>query len=359
MSGAGSDAAPVLRVDRLFKSYPVRAGLLKRTVAQVRAVDGVSFVVNHRETFGLAGESGCGKTTIIRSISRLVEPDRGRVLLRTDKAPGFSDADGMVDLRDLPAKQMKAIRREMQVIFQDPDSSLNARLTIKNIVAEPFVVHRVGSRKRIADRVLELLETVGLDSSHLNRFPHELSGGQKQRVGIARALALDPKLILADEPVSALDMSVQGQVLNLVQDLKDKLGLTMLFIAHDLSVLAHICDRVGIMYLGNLVEVSATEELFRRPLHPYTEALISAIPQPDPKREIDRIILEGQVPSPLDKPSGCPFHPRCPYRQDRCAEEVPELREIGNQRFVACHFAEELELRGALKDDVIAKLGLA
>ena len=200
---------------------------------------------------------------------------------------------------------------------------------------------------------------VGLDSSQLNRFPHELSGGQKQRVGIARALALEPRLILADEPVSALDMSVQGQVLNLVQDLKAKLGLTMLFIAHDLSVLAHICDRAGIMYVGNLVEVSITDDLFRRPLHPYTEALISAIPQPDPKREIDRIILEGQVPSPLDKPAGCPFHPCCPYRQDRCTQEVPELREIGNQRFVACHFAEEFKLRGALKDDVIAKLGLA
>ena len=232
-------------------------------------------------------------------------------------------------------------------------------LSLKNIVGEPLVVHSLGRRRQIADRAGELLRLVGLDTSHLNRFPHELSAGQKQHVGIARALALEPRLILADEPVSALDMSIQGQILNLIEDLRAKLGLTMLFIAHDLSVLAHISDRMGVMYLGNLVEVGATTELFRQPRHPYSEALLTAIPQPDPKRKVERVILEGQVPSPLNKPAGCPFHPRCPYRQQRCEGEVPELRQAGEGRMVACHFAEELELRGSLQSDVMGRLGLS
>ena len=349
----------LLRVEHLFKYYPVTAGLLKRKVAEVRAVDGVSFEVGNEETLALAGESGCGKTTVVRSISRLVDPDGGRVLLKTELLEEYRDAAGWLDLAALPAREMKAVRRDLQVIFQDPDSSLNPRFTIKNIVGEPLVVHGLGRRREIADRVDELLRLVGLDSSHLNRFPHELSGGQKQRVGIARALALEPRLILADEPVSALDMSIQGQILNLIEDLRARLGLTMLFIAHDLSVLAHISDRMGVMYLGNLVEVSATTDLFRKPLHPYSEALLTAIPQPDPKRKVERVILEGQVPSPLNKPAGCPFHPRCPYRQERCEGEVPELRTMGDGRMVACHFAGELELRGSLQSDVMGRLGLS
>ena len=351
-------AAPLLRVEDLFKYYPVTAGLLKRKVAEVRAVDGVSFDVDKEETFALAGESGCGKTTVVRSIARLVDPDGGRVLLKTDRVEEYRDADGWLDLATLPARETKAVRRDLQVVFQDPDSSLNPRFTIKNIVGEPLVVHGLGGRREIAERVDELLRLVGLDSSHLNRFPHELSGGQKQRVGIARALALEPKLILADEPVSALDMSIQGQILNLIEDLRDRLGLTMLFIAHDLSVLSHVSERMGVMYLGNLVEVGATTDLFRTPRHPYSEALLTAIPQPDPKRKVERVILEGQVPSPLNKPSGCPFHPRCPYRQQRCEAEVPELRPLGD-RMVACHFAEELDLRGSLQSDVMGRLGLS
>ena len=355
---AAPAAAPLLRVEDLFKYYPVTAGLLKRKVAEVRAVDGVSFEVDKEETFALAGESGCGKTTVVRSIARLVDPDGGRVLLKTDLLEEHRDAEGWLDLATLPARETKPVRRELQVVFQDPDSSLNPRFTIKNIVGEPLVVHGLGGRRAIAERVDELLRLVGLDSSHLNRFPHELSGGQKQRVGIARALALEPKLILADEPVSALDMSIQGQILNLIEDLRDRLGLTMLFIAHDLSVLSHISDRMGVMYLGNLVEVGATTDLFRRPRHPYSEALLTAIPQPDPKRNVERVILEGQVPSPLNKPSGCPFHPRCPYRQQRCEREVPDLRPLGD-RMVACHLAEELDLRGSLQSDVMGRLGLS
>ena len=359
MSQAAAPAAePLLRVEDLFKYYPVTAGLLKRKVAEVRAVDGVSFDVDKEETFALAGESGCGKTTVVRSIARLVDPDGGRVLLKTDRLEEYRDADGWLDLATLPARETKAVRRDLQVVFQDPDSSLNPRFTIKNIVGEPLVVHGLGGRREIAERVDELLRLVGLDSSHLNRFPHELSGGQKQRVGIARALALEPKLILADEPVSALDMSIQGQILNLIEDLRDRLGLTMLFIAHDLSVLSHVSERMGVMYLGNLVEVGATTALFRTPRHPYSEALLTAIPQPDPKRKVERVILEGQVPSPLNKPSGCPFHPRCPYRQQRCEAEVPELRPLGD-RMVACHFAEELDLRGSLQSDVMGRLGLS
>jgi len=356
--GAKATATPLLRVEDLFKYYPVTAGLLKRKVAEVRAVDGVSFEVDKEETFALAGESGCGKTTVVRSIARLVDPDGGRVLLKTDRVEEYRDADGWLDLATLPARETKAVRRDLQVVFQDPDSSLNPRFTIKNIVGEPLVVHGLGGRREIAERVDELLRLVGLDSSHLNRFPHELSGGQKQRVGIARALALEPKLILADEPVSALDMSIQGQMLNLIEDLRDRLGLTMLFIAHDLSVLSHISDRMGVMYLGNLVEVGATTDLFRTPRHPYSEALLTAIPQPDPKRKVERVILEGQVPSPLNKPSGCPFHPRCPYRKQRCEAEVPELRPLGD-RMVACHLAEELDLRGSLQGDVMGRLGLS
>ena len=351
-------ADELLIVEGLYKYYPVTAGLLKRKVADVKAVDGISFEIYEEETLGIAGESGCGKTTIIRSISRLTRPTRGKVLLRTDAVPERTNEENMVDICSLPGKYLKIIRRQMQIIFQDPDSSLNQRLSIRNILGEPFYIHKEISKKEISIRIIELLEMVGLDSSFLNRFPHELSGGQKQRVGIARALALKPKLILADEPVSALDMSIQGQILNLIEDLKKELSLTFLFIAHDLSVLSHICDRLGIMYLGNLVELGKTRDLFRKPLHPYSEALLSANPRPDPNRKAERIILKGSVPSPLYKPPGCPFHTRCLYSREVCAKEVPELRNIMSHRSVACHFAEKLDLKGAMEYDVIAKLGL-
>ena len=353
------DRDVVLNVVDLYKYYPVTAGLLKRKVADVKAVDGVTFSVREEETFGLAGESGCGKTTTVRSIARLVEPTKGQVFLRTDDAPEYADEEGMVNICALPGKHMKAIRRQMQVIFQDPDSSLNPRMTIKSIVGEPFVIHGEASKRQIGDRIAELLTMVGLDNSHLNRFPHELSGGQKQRVGIARALALGPRLILADEPVSALDMSIQGQILNLLEELKKQLKLTFVFIAHDLSVLSHICDKLGIMYLGNLVELGPARELFEKPLHPYTEALLSAIPQPDPERKVERIILKGTTPSPLNKPLGCAFHPRCSHSGKICSEQAPDFRELLPGRYAACHFAGELDLIGTIESDVMSKLGLA
>ena len=348
----------LLKVEELYKYYPVTAGLLRRKVADVKAVDGVDFELYEGETLGLAGESGCGKTTVVRCLSRLVQPSRGRVLFRTDEAPDFADEEGLVDLRTLPEKQLKAIRKDIQVIFQDPDSSLNPRMTIKSIVGEPLVIHRRGNAKERKGKIIELLDMVGLDSSHLNRFPHELSGGQKQRVGVARALALGPKLILADEPVSALDMSIQGQILNLLEDIKNQLSLTFLFIAHDLSVLSHICNRLGIMYLGNLVELSETRAMFAKPRHPYTEALLSAIPQPDPGRNVERIVLKGSVPSPLNKPSGCPFHPRCNYQSEICRQEQPALRQMDDGTYCACHLADELNLLGTVEFDVMSKLGL-
>ena len=348
----------LLQVEDLYKYYPVTAGLLRRKVADVKAVDGVDFNLPEQETLGLAGESGCGKTTVVRSISRLVEPTKGHVYFRTDEAPEYRNDNGMVDLCYIPERQMKSIRRDMQVIFQDPDSSLNPRMTIKSIVGEPFVIHRRGSARVRREKIIELLEMVGLDSSHLNRFPHELSGGQKQRVGVARALALGPKLILADEPVSALDMSIQGQILNLLEDIKQRLSLTYLFIAHDLSVLSYICNRLGIMYLGNLVELAETRMLFRKPHHPYTEALLSAILQPDPEIQTKRIVLKGTVPSPLNKPAGCPFHPRCDYREKVCSEEIPKLRKLAPDYYCACHFSEKLDLQGTVESDVMSKLGL-
>ncbi len=352
------DSRPLLKVEQLRKYYPVTAGLLRRKVAEVKAIDGMDFELDEGETLGLAGESGCGKSTVVRCISRLVHPTSGRVLFRTDEAPEFADAQGMVDLSSLPERQLKVIRKDVQVIFQDPDSSLNPRMTIKSIVGEPFAIHHRGTAKKRKGKIVELLEMVGLDSSHLNRFPHELSGGQKQRVGVARALALGPKLILADEPVSALDMSIQGQILNLLEDIKDRLSLTFLFIAHDLSVLSHICNRLGIMYLGNLLEMAETRALFASPKHPYTEALLSAIPQPDPERTVERTVLKGSVPSPLNKPSGCPFHPRCNHQTDICRQSVPVLRDMGEGRHCACHLAEKLDLHGTLEFDVTDKLGL-
>lgn len=328
----------LLEVKNLRKYFPVRRGVFRRTVGHVKAVDDVSFYIKEGETLGLVGESGCGKTTCGRTILRLIEPTAGQVLFHRD-----GDA---VDVARLRGRQLKELRREMQIIFQDPYSSLNPRMTVGDIVGEPLVVHHVGRGREIRERVAELLEAVGLNPQYMKRYPHEFSGGQRQRIGIARALALEPKLIIADEPVSALDVSIQAQVLNLLEDLQKQFGLTYLFIAHDLSVIKHISDRVAVMYLGKIVEMASNEDLFAAPKHPYTEALMSAVPVPDPDFEMERIILQGDVPSPVNPPSGCYFHPRCPYAKEICSQAAPEFRDLGGEHYAACHFADSLSLHG-------------
>lgn len=318
----------LLNVENLVKYFPIRGGLFKRVVNHVKAVDGVSFQVRKGETLGLVGESGCGKTTTARAVLRLQEPTSGRV-----------EFDG-TDILGLSREALRRIRRDMQIIFQDPYSSLNPRLTVGQIVGEPLLIHGIGDSRSREKRVQELLQVVGLASYHFRRYPHEFSGGQRQRIGIARALALNPKLIVCDEPVSALDVSIQSQVLNLLEDLQGEFDLTYMFIAHNLSVVRHISDRVGVMYLGRLAELSASQELYSNPLHPYTQILLSAIPQADPKRQRERIVLSGDVPSPIDPPSGCRFHTRCPYAEPICKEEVPEWREARPEHFVACHIVK-------------------
>jgi len=330
----------LLRVNRLKKYFPVRRGVFRRVVGWVKAVDEVDFFIRVGETLGLVGESGCGKTTCARSILRLIEPTSGEVWFRS-KQLGKE-----VNVVKADKKTMKLLRREMQIIFQDPYSSLNPRMTVGDIIGEPLVVHGLAKGKALRERVAELLEAVGLKPEHMRRYPHEFSGGQRQRIGIARALALNPQLVVCDEPVSALDVSIQAQILNLLEDLQDQFGLTYLFVAHDLSVVKHISDRVAVMYLGKIVELAETEELFLRPKHPYTEALLSAVPVPDPDYQAERIILQGDVPSPVNPPKGCRFHPRCSYAKDICGKETPELVDLGGEHFVACHFARELSLRG-------------
>jgi oligopeptide transport system ATP-binding protein len=322
-----SMAEPLLRVRALVKAFATRRGLFLSRIGLVRAVDHVSFDVCAGETLGVVGESGCGKSTTGRCILRLIEPDAGEV---------WFDGKNVVALDQIA---LRALSRDMQIIFQDPYASLNPRKTVGSIVGEALIIHRVAkSAQEYKDRVVDLLELVGLKAEHYQRYPHEFSGGQRQRIGIARALAIRPKLVVCDEPVSALDMSIQAQVINLLEDLRQKFGLTYVFIAHDLSVIEHVSNRVAVMYLGRIVEIASARELYTNPLHPYTEALLSAVPVPDPKVKRVRILLEGEVPNPVNPPSGCPFHPRCPIRQmPLCGTERPELKQTRNGHQVACH----------------------
>lgn len=314
----------IVKVKNLYKYFPVRGGLLQRVVANVKAVENVSFTVREGETLGLVGESGCGKTTVGRTMLRLTEATSGEV-----------EYEGQNILK-LRGREMKAMRRNMQIIFQDPYASLDPRMPIGESVMEGLKIHGIGTQHERFELAIETLRKVGLEDYHARRFPHEFSGGQRQRIGIARALALRPKFIVCDEPVSALDVSIQSQVLNILKDLQAEFGLTYLFIAHNLSVVEHISDRVAVMYLGKMVELATREELFRNPLHPYTQALMSAIPIPDPKVRRERIILKGDVPSPLNPPSGCRFHPRCPVAMAHCKEEEPAFKEVSPGHFTAC-----------------------
>jgi peptide/nickel transport system ATP-binding protein len=330
---------PLLEVNNLVKYFPITKGFLKRVVGNVRAVDDVSFTVTHGETLALVGESGCGKTTTARCILRAVDPTSGEIWFRTDEGE-------RIDISKLAQAQLRELRRDMQMVFQDPFASLNPRMTLFDIVGEPLLVNGIKSATERTDRVAELMRMVGLRPEYMRRFPHAFSGGERQRIGIARALALSPRLIVADEPVSALDVSVQAQVINLLEDLQDELNLTYLFVAHDLSVVRHLAQRVAVMYVGQVVEMGETEQLFNEPKHPYTSALLSSVPIPDPRARTERMVLQGEVANPADPPSGCYFHPRCPYVIDRCVTETPLLEELGDGRLVRCHRAKELELKG-------------
>lgn len=327
----------VLRVDNLKKYFPLLKGFMKRQVGIVRAVDDVSFSIRQGETVSLVGESGCGKTTTSRCIVRALEPTDGKILYRTDQGRVF-------DLAKMDQHDIRPLRRDFQMVFQDPFSSLNPRMTIYEIVSEPLRVHNIGSRSEREDRVADLLQRVGLRPEYMQRFPHAFSGGQRQRIGIARALSVNPRMIVADEPVSALDVSVQAQVLNLMMDLQDELGLTYLFIAHDLSVVNQISNTVLVMYVGRVAEIGPPQALFKSPKHPYTAALLASLPKPDPLQRHERTIPEGEIANPANPPSGCYFHPRCPYVIEQCKQETPPLEEIVPGRYVSCHRAREIEL---------------
>ena len=341
MSDQVSQDGPLLQVSDLRKYFPIRRGFLKRVVGHVRAVDGVSFHIMEGETLGLVGESGCGKTTTGRSIMRAIEPSTGTVTFRDPEL-------GLVNVRDLDREGIRQIRRSMRMIFQDPYASLNPRMTLLDIVGAPLRAMNLARGTELEDRVAEMLRLVGLSPEYMRRYPHAFSGGQRQRIGLARALAPNPKFVVCDEPVSALDVSVQAQILNLLQDLQRQMGLTYLFVAHDLSVVAHISDRVAVMYVGKIVELARTRDLFTSPEHPYTEALMAAIPRPDPTPRAKHIVLAGEVANPANPPSGCYFHPRCEYAQEICKTEDPSWDEIEPEHFVKCHRASDLSLVGAV-----------
>jgi len=328
----------LLEVRNLKKYFPITKGFFRRQVATVRAVDDISFFIREGETLGLVGESGCGKTTTGKVILRAYDPTDGDVILYID---GIE-----INVAKLSHKDLKNVRKYMQMVFQDPFRSLNPRMTVRDIIGEPLIVNNIAKGKELDERVADLMKKVGLRPEYMKRYPHAFSGGQRQRISIARALALNPKLVVCDEPVSALDVSIQAQVLNLLKDLQEEFKLTYLFISHDLGVVEHICDRVAVMYVGKILELAKTEEIFENPKHPYTEALLSAVPKPDPKMKTKRILLKGEVPDASNPPSGCYFHPRCNYAKDICKEVRPELLDIGNEHYVACHFARELSLKG-------------
>lgn len=357
------DADTLVEVRNLVKHFPIGRGALRRAAGCVRAVDDISFDIKEGETLGLVGESGCGKTTAGRCILRAIDPTSGEILFRRRRG------EEPIDLATFGRDQLRAVRKDMQLVFQDPYSSLNPRMTVRDIIGEPLLVNGAAKGSELDARVADLMERVGLRPEYMRRYPHAFSGGQRQRIGIARALALSPKLIVCDESVSALDVSIQAQILNLLQDLQDERNLTYLFIAHDLSVIEHISDRVAVMYIGKIVELAEASQLFTSPRHPYTEALLSAVPKPDPRIKTDRILLKGEVADPADPPSGCYFHPRCAYAAEICREEAPQLRAIGaardsagagagtggiasdavacrNRHLAACHLANSLELAG-------------
>ena len=333
------DNQNILEINHLKMFFPIRRGVLGRVQGQVRAVDDVSLTVKPGETLGLVGESGCGKTTLGRSIVRAYTPTAGELLYKTTNQK-------TVDLAQMDKHELRIYRPELRMIFQDPYSSLNPRMTVLEIVGEPLLINHIAHGKALEDRVAQTLQRVGLRPEYMRRYPHAFSGGQRQRVGIARAIVLDPRIVIADEAVSALDVSVRAQILKLMQSLKQELNLTYLFISHDLSVVEYVADRVAVMYVGKVVELAETDKLYHSPLHPYTEALLSAVPKPDPLQRTQRILLKGEIPDPANPPAGCYFHPRCRFCVDKCKTEFPQLRELTPGRFVACHRAEELKLDG-------------